>query len=88
MKDLEFHVCKKGETKAEKILDDFDMACGYAVALATRSGEAIVIDVVTWSKLAARAWNGEEGVAIYEEDPESSVHERIVMRATTEGPVR
>ena len=38
MKDLEFHVGKEGEAKADKVLTDFDIACGYAVSLATRTG--------------------------------------------------
>jgi hypothetical protein len=88
MKDLEFHVSREGSTETLKVLKSFADASQFAVSAAVDSGTAMVIDVVTWSQPAARAWGGEAAVEIYQEDPDSSVHERIVIKAESQGPVR
>ena len=86
-KDLEFHIdVADGETR---VFDNFDAAAGFAVARAlSRGGEDVIIDVVTWSQDGARAWGGDSAVEIYDEDPESSVHERLCISAGSQGPVR
>lgn len=88
MKDLEFHVSREGSTETLKVLKSFADASQFAVSAAVDSGTAMVIDVVTWSQPAARAWGGEAAVEIYQEDPDSSVHERIVIKAESHGPIR
>lgn len=88
MKDLEFHISKENDSRAEKILTNFDAAAGYAIGRAASTGDTMVIDVVTWSRAAARAWGGEHAVEVYEEDPDASVHERIVIKAESLGHVR
>ena len=41
----------------------------------------LVAERIGWMKAAARVWAGDYGVEVYEEDPEASVHERIVIKA-------
>lgn len=83
--DLEFHVSSEGSFDT-KIFHQFDKAAGHAVALAC-SGRTAHIDVITWSKAAARKWGGDHAVEVYEDDPDASVHERIVVTAEAIGHV-
>jgi hypothetical protein len=87
MKDLEFHVSEATAPKTEKVLKDFGEACAYAISRCVSGGVTMLVDVVTWTKAAARAWGGDEAVERYEEDPDASVHERIVIKADSQGPV-
>lgn len=83
-KDLEFHIdCPDGSTRVHKTSED---AAAHAIALAI-SGREVTIDVVTWSEGAARAYGGDDAVEVYREDPEASVHDRIVVRAESLGRV-
>ena len=84
--DLEFHVSDKDGT-ASTIFHNFDKAAGFAVSRCCTSGVTAVIDVVTWTRAAARKWGGEAGEETYDDDPEASVHERIVIRAYAQGHV-
>ena len=86
MKDLEFHVGQEGIHDAQ-IFSSFDKAAAHAVSLACSHGRPMMIDVVTWTKAAARAWQGDSGVEVYNEDPDASIHERIVVRAETLGRI-
>ena len=52
-----------------------------------RGGEKINLDVVTWSRAAARAWGGDDAVEQYDEDPEASIFERIVVQADSWGRI-
>jgi hypothetical protein len=79
-KDLEFHV---GDT----VYRTFAKAFEEAISAAISQDRAVRIDVVTWSRAAARAWAGDHGVEVFDEDPEASVHERIVIKATSQGRV-
>jgi hypothetical protein len=88
MKDLEFHVAVEGMPGTEKYLTDFDQACAYAVSRSVSTGQNVVIDVITWTRGGAKKWGGDAAVEIYNEDPDSSVHERIVIKAKSQGPVR
>ena len=74
-KDLEFQLEDAGGST--RTFKTFDEACG----LAASTGREVTIDVLAWSKAAARVWAGDYGVEVYEEDPEASVHERIVIKA-------
>jgi len=85
-KDLEFAVSIAGKLES-KHFRSFDKACGHAVSLAASRGEDVVVDVLTWSRSAAAAWGGDEAAEVYDEDPEASVHERIVVRADAKGRV-
>jgi hypothetical protein len=84
---LEFHVSDGGGDRGHgtTVFQDFDKAAGFALSRACSHGGAMQIDVVTWSKAAARAWGGDAAVEIYEEDPDASVHERIIIKAEAIG---
>ncbi len=84
-KDLRFEVEDAGGSNRN--FKNFDEACGLAISVAASTGKEVVLDVITWSKGAARHWAGESGVEVYEEDPEASVHERIVITASSQGRV-
>lgn len=86
MKDLEFHVSPKGSFDTN-IHKSFEKAAADAVRQCISSGITMHIDVVAWSKAAAKAWNGDYGVEVYEEDPEASVHDRIVIKAESLGRI-
>lgn len=82
-KDIEFHV---GDGSDSLITKNLAEACAAAVGRALARGESN-IDVVIGSKAGARAWEGDEGVEKYEEDPEASVFDRLVIKAHSEGRV-
>ena len=85
-RDLEFHVSDEGDTAAT-IFHNFDKAAGFAVSRSVSTGLTVHVDVVTWTKTAARRWGGDAAVEVFEEDPEASVHERIVIKASALGKV-
>jgi len=87
MKDLEFHVSPEKGGYTASIHKTFTKACADAVSQAVSSGITMHIDVVAWSKSAAKAWAGDHGVEVYKEDPEASVHERIVIKADSLGRI-
>jgi hypothetical protein len=86
-KDLEFHV-DAGYGASVEIFDNFDKATDRALVLSIQhGGSSVNVDVITWSKGAARAYDGDCGVEQYLADPDASVHERIVIKATSEGRI-
>jgi hypothetical protein len=86
-KDVEFHLSSARRRGQSYIVDTWDEAAGIAIAVGLSRGINYVIDVVIWSKAGARWWQGDEGVEWYEEDPEASVFERIVVSAKSEGRI-
>jgi len=85
MKDLEFHVDRPDGTTF--ISKDFNKAAGLAASIACSNGEPVNVDVIAWSSAAARAWAGDDGVESYEEDPDASVFDRIVIKAERLGRI-
>jgi len=85
-KNLEFAV--DDARGRQVVFDTFSEATTWAVTIAANTGRTVNLDVLAWSKAAARAWRDEEGVAQYEEDPDASVFERIEVRANVVGRVR
>ena len=85
MKDLEFH----GDYPNGTSLDtpSFDKAASAAVSIACSSGQPVSIDVLAYSRTAAQRWSGIEGAEIYDEDPDASIHDRIVIRAESLGRI-
>lgn len=79
-RDVEFHV-------GADVFRTFGEAAVFAVVMAERFGRAETIDVVVWSKAGARWLGGDHGAEQYDEDPEASVFERIVVRAVSQGRV-
>jgi hypothetical protein len=84
-KDLEFAV--DDASGHQRTFKTFEAACGFAVSLAAGNGMPHNVDVLIYSKTAARAWGGDDGVAEYESDPEASVSDRIEIRAESKGRV-
>lgn len=61
------------------VFTEADVAIVAAVTHALRTGKA-EIDVVCWTREAALAYGGSDFVEQYDEDPEASVSDRIVIR--------
>ena len=87
-KDVEFHVDKENRNVPSTIFSDFDKAAGLAVALAANSGESVLIDVVIWSRNGAYSYGGDDAASQYDEDPDASVFDRVIVRAESQGRVR
>lgn len=85
-KDLEFQLEDAGGNR--RTFKNFDQAAGLAIAVAASTGNPVHLDVLTWSKGAARTWAGDAGVEVYESDPDASVHERLIIAVSTQGHVR
>jgi hypothetical protein len=86
-KDLEFQVESEGRGSKVLFFKTFEEATAAAVAASASTGKTIYLDVLTGSKAAAKAWAGDYGVEVYEEDPEASVHERIEVNAVAQGRI-
>ena len=71
----------------EQKFSTFRDAAEFAVAHSALTGKKVEIDVITLSLSAAEAWAGDFGVEVYEENPEASVHERIVVQARSQGSI-
>ena len=84
-KDIEFevHFVDSYDTFRTRKRDE---AFARAVALAC-SGRPVTVDVLCYSKAGAKWFHGDEGVEIYNEDPDASVFERIVVTADPQGRV-
>lgn len=83
--DLEFHVEDANQTT--HMIKNFDEAAGFAISIACAGKPEVYIDVLCWSRAAAVAYGGDHGGEVYDEDPETSIHERIVIRAESIGRV-
>ena len=67
---------------------DAALAIVLAVETALLAGDGVtVLDVIVWSEAGARAYGGDAAVAVYAEDPDASVHDRIVISAISQGRV-
>lgn len=64
----------------------FPEAVEHAFVLAA-AGEQITLDVIAWSRAAAKAWAGEHAGESYDEDPEASVFERYELSVNFVGRV-
>lgn len=85
-KDVEYHVDHaNGQTL---ITRNYNEAAGIAIGLSSASGRAVNLDVVVWSRAGARTVFGDDGAAQYDEDPDASVFQRIVVRADNQGRIR
>lgn len=66
---------------------DFAAAMARAVERALFHGRPVALDVVAWSEDGARAFGGDDAVAVYREDPDASVHDRIMVTAASQGRI-
>ena len=71
----------------ERIFKKFDEAAGFAIAKAASRGEDVNLDVLVWSRAGAKWYQGDDGAEVYDEDPDASVFERIIVRANSIGRV-
>ncbi|HSX22535.1 MAG TPA: hypothetical protein VLE97_07165 [Gaiellaceae bacterium] len=63
-------------------------AAGFAISIAMSRGQEVNIDVLVHSSAGARWYRGSsDGVDEYNEDPEASVFDRIVVRAESQGRI-
>jgi hypothetical protein len=67
--------------------ESFDEAAAEAVSRSATQGVDVTIDVLVYDADDARAWGGEAAVDSYDEDPDASVFERIVVKAYSRGRV-
>lgn len=84
-KDVEFSV-EDGQGR-ERIFKTFDEAAGFAVSMAATGRPDVYLDVLVWSRAGAKAYGGDWGVEQYDEDPEASVFERLVIQADNQGRI-
>jgi len=86
-KDVEFHIERPDGGFGSHTFHKFEHAAVSAIAQSASSGKPITIDVVVYSRAGANAWQGPHGVEVYNEDPDASVHERIIVRAESLGRI-
>jgi len=85
-KDVEYAV--DGYDGKERIFKTPEEASSFAIAKAMSRGEEVNIDVLVWSRSGAKWYRGgEDGGEEYDEDPDASVFERIVIKAESIGRV-
>ena len=85
MKDLEFHVKMHGGST--RVFASFAEAVEMAVINSIGDGTPVDVDVIAWSRKAARAFGGDDGVETYNEDPDASIHKRITITAEDLGRI-
>lgn len=85
MKDLEFHVDYPNGTSL--VSPSFHKAASAAVSIACSNGQPVNIDVIALSQKGAKLWAGQDGVESYNEDPDASVFDRIVVKAESLGRI-
>lgn len=85
-KDVEYAVNdRSGHQHTFKTPQD---ASAFAIAIAVSDGNPVNIDVLVWSRAGAKAYRGSgDGEEEYDEDPDASVFERIIVRAEAIGRV-
>jgi hypothetical protein len=84
-KDVEFAVNDAGGR--ERIFKTADEAAGFAITVAMARGKDVNVDVLIHSKAGARWYGGDDAAEQYDEDPDASVSDRIVVRAESIGRV-
>jgi len=83
--DVEFALA---ESDWEAYYDTSAEASSTAIARSiSRGGVQVTLDVLVSSEAGARWYGGDHGVEVYQEDPDASVHERIIIQAVSEGRV-
>lgn len=84
-KDVEFAVDHpRGE---EHIFKTFDEAVGFAAGVALSTGTRIELDVLVMTRAGAEWWGGSDGAEAYEDDPDASVFDRLIVNVSSQGRV-
>lgn len=71
----------------ERIFKSSDEASSFAISLAMSDGRPHNIDVLIYSVSGARWYGGDDAAEEYDDDPEASVSDRIVVRAESLGRI-
>lgn len=87
-KDVEYMVEDPSRPGTEMYFKKADEAAGNAIGRAMSHGGEVYIDVLVSSRAGAKWYRGTyEGEEEYDEDPDASVFERIIVRAESIGRV-
>ncbi len=84
-KDVEFAV--DDSRGKEHIFKTFDEAVAFAAGLALSTGVRIELDVIVMSRVGADWWGGPDAAEHYDEDPEASVFDRLLVKVISQGRV-
>ena len=84
-KDVEYAV--DDASGRQRTFKSSNEAAGFAISLAMSHGRSVNLDVLVHSPAGARWYRGPDGVTEYEEDPDASVFDRIVVSAESTGRV-
>jgi len=84
-KDVEYAVGNARDE--EQIFTSPESAAGFAVVVSMATGRAVDINVLISSRAGAHWYGGDDAAEQYDEDPDTSVFERIVVRAESTGRV-
>lgn len=83
-KDVEFQIdTPSGESRYFK---HFNEAAAFAVTHAA-SGRPVELDVLIHSRAGAKWWGGDYAVKQYNDDPDASVSERLVISVDARGRI-
>jgi hypothetical protein len=84
-RDVEFAVDDhRGE---ERIFKTFDEAAAFAAGLALTTGVRVELDVLVSSRAGAEWWGGSDAGEQYDEDPDASVFDRLMIKVSSQGRV-
>ncbi len=86
-KDVEFHVEPVGLDLQTVVFETWNDAAGFAVGAAASRGVDYIIDTVIASRAGAEWYAGDEGTEQYDEDPDASVFDRIVISVDWQGQI-
>ena len=84
-RDVEFAV--DDASGNERIFKSYDEAAGFATGLSVSTGTRVHLDVLVSSRAGATWWGGDDAAETYDEDPEASVFERLLIQASSQGRV-
>lgn len=84
---VEFQVTPGTSTGQPRTFRTFAEASEHAISSASAYGKAVNLDVLVWTRGGAKFWMGDWGVEVYDEDPDASVFQRIVIRAEDQGRI-
>jgi len=85
-KDVTFTVQDKSLARSRHF-KTFDEAAGFAVGRGVSHGEPVTLDVLVWSRAGAKWVGGDDAVEIYNQDPDGSVHERLIIKVSSQGRI-
>jgi len=56
---------------ARRTFKKFEDAAAFALVMSTMQGGTVDLDVLCWSKAAAKVWGGDDAVQVYLDDPDA-----------------